>query len=374
MTLSSRFQLVKRHRSAVILASCVAIAVTGGLAFIWHDPVANQARAQSYGVNLASTLAAQGMEAMLKPDHLHLSVLANRMAALPGVDEARYLDANHTLLAESGTSGTQLTFVEPIILGGIITGHAHIGLNENAFAPQVSNAQIFATVLLILLMPLLALMAGEWPARRRKPVPIVEFPEDEKIYEGPKWVVLINLYNQLAFPNEERRHIFAPTLESALEVAHLYQGTARLASGTGVVVEFNDIDDAAFKATCASFLLLRVLAATNAGRTQSGQAEYRVALHYASDGKVSSETLADAALLAALAKEGTLLATLEFFDTLGKVERVAWEPFRHPMLSDVEIVEDEARMLTHLSDSHNALLIQQANIVVDHSTSNASTL
>ena len=351
------------------LALAVALLVTAGLAFIWHDPVADETRAEVYGRNLAATLAAQGVEAMLQADQLQLAVLANRMAAMSTVAEARFLDANNGMLAESRPARNELalTFSEPIRIGGVITGHAQLALHESAFKASFSTAQIAATLLLILSMPMLALIIGEWP-RPRRPIPVVEFPDEAPEPTGPMWVAFINLYNQLAYPNAERKALIASTLEHAQSVAHLYQGSARTVTGTGVAVEFNGIDDAAFKATCASFLLLRVLEA------HEPDAEFRVALHRVDTPPIGAEALADTALLAALAKEGTLLATPTFFDSLQKPERLSAAVFNHPMLEDVDIVDREAHVITRLEGSHAALLHRQVDTVLGYSTPSASTL
>ncbi len=371
-------QLIRRHKRAAALSLAVAMLVTAGLGFIWHDPVADETRAQSYGANLASTLAAQGMEAMLQPDALHLSVLVNRMAAMPAVSAARFLDANDSPIAQSGpvTRNDGLTHTHAVRIGGVITGYAQVTLRPGSFEPRISGVQLLATALLVLSMPLLAMMIGEWPERRRRPLPVVEFPEEEKAREGPQWMALVNLYNQLAYPSDQRRAILASTLEQANQVAHLYQGRAQAVTGTGVVLLFDELEDVAFKAVCASFLLLKLL------QHEEPAAEYRVALHRLDTPQLSPEVTADVALLAALAREGTVLATPVFAASLAKTERLESDLFTHPMLSDVDIVDDQATVITELSEKHSALIDQQAVAVKgglsnderrDYSTSRAST-
>ncbi len=371
-------QLIRRHKRAATLALLVALLVTAGLGFIWHDPVADETRAQSYGANLASTLAAQGMEAMLQPDALHLSVLVNRMAAMPAVSAARFLDANDNPVAQSGPVGRNgdLTHTQAVRIGGVITGYAEVSLQPGSFAPRVSGVQILATALLVLSMPLLAMMIGEWPEQRRRPIPVVEFPEEVKAPVGPQWMALVNLYNQLAYPSDQRRAILASTLEQANQVAHLYQGRAQAVTGTGVVLLFDEFEDVAFKAVCASFLLLKLL------QHEQPAAEYRLALHRLDTPQVSPEVTADVALLAALAREGTVLATPVFASSLQKTERLVSDAFTHPMLSDVDIVDDQATAITELSEKHSALIDQQASAVLgglsseqgsSYSTSSAST-
>lgn len=372
-------QLIRRHKRAVALSLAVALLVTAGLAFIWHDPVADETRAQSYGVNLASTLAAQGMEAMLQPDALHLSVLVNRMAAMPAVSAARFLDANDNPIAQSGpvAGSNGLTHTHAVRIGGVITGYAEVTLQPGSFTPRVSGVQLLATALLVLSMPLLAMMIGEWPERRRRPIPVVEFPDEEKAPEGPQWIALVNLYNQLAYPSEQRRAILARTLAQADQVAHLYQGKAQAVTGTGVVLLFDEMEDVAFKSVCASFLLLKLL------QNEEPAAEYRFALHRLETPHVSPEVTADVALLAALAREGTVLATPTFADSLQKAERLVSDTFTHPMLSDVDIVDDRATAITDLSEKHSVLIEQQASAVLGglpgaarsngYSTSSAST-
>ncbi len=369
MTLTSPLHLVKRHSKAVALALGIALAVTGGLAFIWHDHIADDARAESYGINLASTLAAQGMEAIIQPDTLHLSVLVNRMVALPAVSDARYLDANNNMLVGNlqAADPDQPTFSAPIRIGGAISGYAEVSLVEGAFRPEPTAQQIVATILLVLCMPVLTMMIGEWPVRRSRPVPVVEFPEDLQP-AGPTWLVVVNLYNQLSYPSEQRREILNATRDSAQQVAQFYQGEARSVTGTGVAIEFHDIDDAAFKAVCASFVLLKVLAQNH----PDGQ--YRIALHRLEDASNRSETIADLALLAALTKEGAISVTAPFHHSLQRPERLTAELFEHTMLDDVTTIGETAWLITDLDAKHNALLQQQADAVVGYSTPRASTL
>ena len=355
------------------LALLIATVMVGGLAAIWVDRGEAEVHAQSLGVNLASTLAVQGTEAMLQPDPLHLAVLTNRLSALPLVTRARFLDANREPIADSGAvaEGKHLEITEPISIGGVTTGYASVTIDKSAFAREATAQQVAATLLLVLLCPVLAMVLAEFRARPRQPVPIVEMPEPAAPEKRPVWFATINLYNQLAFENEQRKAVLQSALSQCAHVAHLYEGEARAVTGIGIIVEFSRVEDAAFKAVCASFLLLRVLEATEP------EGEFRIALHQLAEASASDpsyEVLADATLLAALARENTLLATPDFVATLNQPERLKHEPLTHPMLEDVELVDRECTSITGLSTRARVLIEQQSAVVLGYSTPMESTL
>ena len=380
MTLSSWLDIVKRRRRTAALAFLTALATAFGLWLIWLWPTEQRDAAVAYGEQVAETLAVQGMEAMLQPDQLHLSVLTNRVASLPHVRAARFVTVNEELIAETGRSEeTTASYSAPVVIDDTVTGYAVVELKIDGFFQTAADWQWWATAAMLLLAPLVAMFAAErWPRRRRRPIPIVEMPEEHPPV-GARSVVLLNLYNQLSFPAEMRKDVVRTSLAHAEHVAQSYGGVAKSAQGVGIVLEFSapaDGDDSGedirdvLNAISSAYLLSDVLDAL------LPSAHYRFALHRLHNAggqpqEVGAELIADVALLASLAKEGTFAATQPLIESLSNADEapINFEQLAHPMLTDIPSLGEDAYLITTLTEPRKTELRHEANVLLGYGDS-----
>lgn len=318
----------------------------------------------------------QGIEYVRQPDTVHLLLLTTRIASLGDVQGAGFYDRNQASIVESGDMAMPVKswqeFSTPVAIGADVLATARVRLKAEAFSPGLSDRQWLATVALLVLTPLLTMVLAELIVMRklRKSLPIVEIEDEEEPELQPRWLVIGNFYNQFSFPGDVRRTIQERILPKAVGVAELYQGRGKTFSAGGLLLEFDAGEDTSFKALCAARLLSDVLDASDP------DVEYRFALHRVMASprrEIRPELLADAALLAALAPDDSLIASHDFMTALEQPERCVAEAVDHPMLVDITSINGPAFCIRGVNAPHGALLNRQVEAMLGHSTVMAST-
>ncbi len=147
----------------------------------------------------------------------------------------------------------------------------------------------------------------------------------------------------------------------AQQIAELYLGEVRNLPGTGLLVHFRASDDSgrALQVVCAAFALTQLFEefeALDAGA-------YRLGLHTIGipvGGELHNDApeLADAALLSALAKRGTIAVSGCFPMQTLRPDQVRSQPLQHPLLDDLDTVAS-AHLVTGLSPLQQALVTRQ---------------
>ncbi len=144
-------------------------------------------------------------------------------------------------------------------------------------------------------------------------------------------------------------------------VAEIYQGQVVSLPGVGTLVDFdhtND-DERPFQVLCAAFVLIRLL------NDEAPFGRYRVGLNlteHPADAvlPLDDDAVADAALLSALARDGTLAISEPFTRTLGEEDRFVTTPLVNPLLDELTTSNADCRLVTGLEAASAALVVQQA--------------
>ena len=170
----------------------------------------------------------------------------------------------------------------------------------------------------------------------------------------------MNLFNQLSLTPDQCSRELAFARMTAERVAALHHGEVLDLPGTGLLLTFDGghSDDRPFHVLCAAFALCRLLAESESfGR-------YRLGVHVltleADDVlSVTSDPVKDAAVLSALAKDNTIIASRTLVDLVPYQQRVVLEPMNHPLLEELETIGDGAALARSLAPPHDDLITQQ---------------
>ncbi|MEQ8914344.1 MAG: hypothetical protein RIE03_18785, partial [Pseudomonadales bacterium] len=153
MKLASWSDLVKPDRAALAAAAATALAglLLGVLVLIATDRQPQQL--DHFGTAMANAMAELTVEALIREDRMHLSVIGNRLAELPEVAGAASYDGAERLLATTGTL-PQPQFDAPVTVDGNVIGVARIALDTDAFASS-HPARLPLLLAIALLLPVL---------------------------------------------------------------------------------------------------------------------------------------------------------------------------------------------------------------------------
>jgi len=356
----------------------LAALLTGlGLLLIWAAGTDDETRLDHFGTALADALAEQVVEPVLARDLIHLGVLLNRITALPEVAGASIHGIDNEPLALSGDVQRGRSYPAQVVHDGQSIGLVRITIATSAFESGLSAGIVAVSLLWMLIAPAFVLLLA-WltdrpivPVLRRRPrqpqpeaLPIVvpETPEPEIWY-----VICVNLFNQLSLTREQASRELALTRRIAERVAALYEGTVGELPGSGLMLGFGpgDSDERPFHVLCAAFILSRQLAeAESLGR-------YRLGLHtliLEPDATLQAnlEPVRDAAVLAALAKDNSIVVSEAFHAMLPYSERLVCDLLHHPLLEDLDTTGGGARLARSLAQPHDDLIEELLAELDDH--------
>ena len=382
MKLASWSDLVKPDRAALAAAAATALAglVLGVLVLIATDR--QPQRLDHFGAAMANAMAELTVEALIREDRMHLSVIGNRLAELPEIAGAASYDAAERLLATTGTL-SQPQFDAPVTVDGNVIGVARIALDTDAFAAS-HPARLPLLLAIALLLPVLvasgttllrAVEAGALrPQRRGAAHPgghagadhggADDATEDEAPPPATAmrhYLLAVNLYNQLSLQPTEREFELSLCMELAESVVDLHQGQVVSLPGVGMLLDFDHTDDAdrPYQVLQAALLLARLL------RDEAPFGVYRLGLNLVelpSDRPLplDDDAVSDAALLSALAKDLTLAVSTPCLDALGEDDRLYLQPLVNPLLDELTTSSPACALVTGLAAEEAAALLQTA--------------
>ena len=144
-------------------------------------------------------------------------------------------------------------------------------------------------------------------------------------------------------------------------MGEIYLASSEHLPGTGLVMTFSSIGgrDGAFQAVCPAFLL------ADCPAKGAAPGKFRFALHKPEPQPGESPAgyaaaMEDAALLAAVARPGTIVASDAFFADLAEPERLIAEGFTHPMLDELNTSGGPCHLITSLDEDQRMLIERQA--------------
>lgn len=359
-----------RVKQASIRQLFLASTLTGlGLVLLGFMTQDEEAHIDHFGSALVSALASQAIEPLQAEDLIHLGVLINRAAALEEVSGASIHSLGNEPLALSGDVRRGRVFTEQVINNGQSVGVVRIHIDEARFGGSFPWAFLLAGVIWVGLVPLVVLGASQIslsnldfrPARSNPPdahaAPTVIVPEPEP---EPCYLIAVNLFNQLSLSPERCARELDLARMTTERIAALYHGEVADLPGTGLLVSFDTShsDDRPFHVLCAAFALSQLLA------DPGSEGRYRLGVHTLMLGpdealNPKSEEVKDTAVLSALAKDNTIIASNAIIERVPYAERVVTEPVVHPLLEDLESIGTGAHLARALMAPHDELVAQQ---------------
>lgn len=339
-----------------------------------------QQRMDRFGNVAAGTLAQLVVEPLMHQDRMHLGVIGNRLAATPEISGvASYALDDRELASTGDMDGPQYT--APVIIDDNVVGHVRITLDPESFVEGGAGrlSALLVTALLVALAIAIAWsLAGAVrrgdlaasPAHRARPPSAPERgaatdPIADVHQPAPEirhYLLAVNLYNQLSLPPNEREFEQSLCVELAESVAEIYQGQVVALPGIGTLVDFDhtDDEDRAFDVICAAFTLIRLLS------YEAPFGHYRLGLNLTERPAdeplpIDDPAIADAALLSALARDGTLAVSAPFSRAMSDQERLMVQPLVNPLLDELTASSSGCLLVADLQPPFRALVAQQAD-------------
>jgi hypothetical protein len=358
---------VKPLSAVALFAACVITGV--GVLLLGGLLSDEEAHVDQFGATMAASLASQAIEPFLEEDGIHLGVLANRMVELPEVAGVSFHTVAENTLALSGDVTRGRTFTRPIAHDAAILGFVRLHIDEGAFPATPSPAFYTLGLAWMILVPTLAvLIAGFGPISlpirpaARAGSDTAERPDeplDESLIlpEAPPdrtYLVTVNLFNQLSLAPEQSALELEFARDTVRAVADHYHASLEDLPGTGLLISLpdNGNDDRPFHAVCTAMALSRVFAdADSWGR-------YRLGVHVRQDGIDDDDSLSDAAVLSALARDNSVVISQTLHRIIPFPERIVTDPLDHPLLEDLATIGGRAHLSVRLADPHQDLIEQ----------------
>ncbi|MEJ2130324.1 MAG: hypothetical protein P8Y95_01560 [Gammaproteobacteria bacterium] len=420
--LSRRFDLDRLSLGMLLPAAAGLGAVTVALVLAWGlhtrlESIVN-AQMQRYGNTVANQVASLAAEPLMAGDRLALNRIVTRLASADGIltlgvytlDNRAVASVDEDISKEATSYSTAITFDETI------AGYVRVGLDREIFQQPYEGFFTWAAliscigVLLALaitlalrrpiLRPFLALHAsagtvlrqrGEAVAESRVPT-LGEFaslagalaPKNgtsttELVQGRPLYALVINVFNQVSLPRDERRHVLGLCRERAQKVCRLYNGRALKLTGTGVLALFDGFsdEDHAFQAICAALLTRDLVSDLNHRRLEQDRPGllFRLALdpvslrqfEEADDATILDalrEDLQHTVLLSATARNNTVAISQAVYDSIVDPARLSLSEQRAPVLESLADRGSRWYLVEGVAESYGVLLDRQAELLL----------
>ena len=396
--LTSRLDLVKPDPLILAVAAFASVVTIFAVQLVLLATDRAEARMDRFGAAAARALAELAVEPLMRQDRLHLGVIGNRLAETDEIRGVASYSSDDQLLATAGEmDGPQ--YSEPVVLDDSIVGYVRLALHPAAFA-ESGRERSLGLLLAALLVPLL--VASGWTLARAAGSgalaaalfrgalqdsmvgatdEIAAVPDPQPL-PAPAvirhYLLAANLYNQLTLPPNEREFELSLCLELAEAVANVYHGQVVRLPGVGVLVDFDHTEDEsrAFEVLTAAFVLNRLL------QDEAPFGHYRLGLNLVP--RPADEALplddpgiGDAALLSALARDGTLAVSEPFARALAGDDRYLCRPLVNPLLDELSTSASGCLLVTGLAPPIALIVAQRAEQLKtqrDDAISSPSTL
>ena len=388
---------IDRLRAHPFTPFCVGLAAyavaTLALVFAWQASERSNAadRLERFGRTIAQTLAAQAAEPVLTRDRIGLGVAANRILGLPevaGIGVYTIDDAPIAIVGNAADGPDLVAFTAAVTVDDTIAAYVRVALFRAAFRTTIGAVPLRAWAWWLggfLATAALGLACSPGAARLTRgsgdratgvgPADASDAAEPgltSPAQPGHVYVLVVNLFNQISLPPEQKTVALDGALTRAAQIANLYAGRTELLSGTGLLMAFDDTraEERGFEVVCAALLTSRVLADLNHAHFQNARPElvFRYSLHRAPFRAEQStlkeaEEVRDAVMLSAMAPDGNIAVSAEVFDGLARPGRLSMAVVSHPALAALATTGDTCHIVTAVADSYQALLDRQAELL-----------
>ena len=385
--LSDTVRRAARPAAIAVFAAVVAAAL---VIVGWHQTSQATAseRMNRFGETLSWQIADLVVEPLLSNDRIRLGVLTTRMAEFDEVDGVAVYTVDNQLISIGGsTTNLQLpTFTQRVTVQDTVAGFVRLTLEPNAFETSF-GAKLWATAPWWLGAMILAVLSGYISTLDKVPVRVPadnnsgdESTDDTsgspKHDEQPKpasvFILIVNVFNQISLPNEQKVDVLRQTLRIASRVANLYAARAMPLTGTGVALAFDQTEtaDRPFEVVCAALLLREALGALNRDHYIHDQPEirFRFGLHEGpiddTNTLLESDNAADTVLLSALAPDGRLAVSHAVMASIERPERIEGEPVANPAADALTTTSRQFHVVEGVAATYQTLIERQAELIV----------
>ncbi len=385
-----------------ILALIASLMTSVLIAVHWQASLStfDQGRLDRFGQAMSAQLAALAVEPLIAGDRVRLGVLAQRMSEFPEIESVRIYTIDNRVVAEAGARprSDSLNYQHAIGFEETLAGYVGITVDPAVFRTASALSRLWLPALLMLA---LSAALGYGLGRHlelRGTRPNADNPSEQPApaaepVQRAQYLVLINLFNQLALPSAQRSHVLGRCRSRVELVARLYRGQCVEVPGTGLLLLLSQQDetDFCFRALCAALLCADLLEELNDGEFAglTPRLAFRFGLHLVTaPGDISgaqtppwietpaalidSDLCADAVLLSALAGNGAIALSADAFASLERPDRCLWQHQRAPVLATLNTaIPGICTLVSDLTDAYRVLLDNEVELLLAQSGSTA---
>ncbi len=387
------------HIRLLCVGVLIYLVTAGCLAWSWSQAAKEQkqVRADLFGSTIVAQLAALSSESLIVNDRIRLSVLANRLAALPEVKSVNISTIDGRLLAQAGSQKKAVAdsvYRKPISFEQAIAGFVEVTVAEDAFQLSIWGQILMPLLLSLTFSLMLIALVGFLPrylANRPNKEPLQTIQEEDDD-ESPLFVLVVNLFNQISISPGIRQAILSSALDQARRVANVYGGRVEQLPGTGLLLIFDGAveEDRCFHVLCAALLVQNLLNAMSHESVSHAQPrlKFRFGMHIipcstsdtekSMDAKdvgssagdkfdrlMSSDEVTDAVLLSAVAGDDSLTVSADVFELLEDPDRIIAQQQQLPILNSLSTAAaGVCYMVTDVAESYQPLLDGQADLML----------
>ena len=421
-TFSRRFDLDRLTLGKILPAAFILGALTVALILTLGLHVRQQgivtSQMERYGNTQAAQIAALAAEPLMTGDRVALNRIVKRLTAADEIVTAGVYTLDNKTIASIDADATidATTYSTAITFDETLAGYVRVGLDRAMFERPHENFLWWAVILAafstllatgigyslngVILNPLHALHARASVLARERGVEVrtedvptlggialladalapTDTSASDRTSNHPLYMLVVNIFNQVALPSVERRHVANLCLARAKQVCRLYNGRALTLTGTGILALFHAFsdDDHAVRAICAALLTRDLVADLNHRRLDQDRPEVQLRLALISltphqlaeiDELEILDTLAGdiqrAVLLSATARNDTVAINQTVYESILDPSRLTLSEQNSPALRS--LAEGEALrcyLVDGVAESYGTLLDRQAELLL----------
>ena len=365
MKLTSNMKLIKSQppsTATAIMATTLTVFCAGWILLATDN---FQSKNDFYGKTLAESLSALVLEPLLTQDEMDLAAISNRFAEIEGVQLVSVYSLDNKILSSSGKSGAGPSYSDTVVFDDTVMGYVRITLEPTILHSPITTTHVLLACLMLIGIPAISLwILGHRVIKTNESsvgsASEVSITEETSI----QYLVGINLYNQIALSQTERKKELDVAQRLVEKLGPFYKSSVHHMPGMGLIMLFsvNTEGNDQLEALFAAFVIIGLL------KGQPG--EYRIAIQKTEGLTTTIDMMApeikDLRLLTAITKVNTVSVGSHFKSDFLTANQIRFQPLIHPLTKEMSTSDIRFFSITSLSASHQSLVNEQINTLLSN--------
>ena len=365
MKLTSNMKLIKsqpRSTATAIMATTLSVFCAGWILLATDN---FQSKNDFYGKTLADSLANLVLEPLLTGNEIDMTAISNRFAEIEGVQLVSIYSLDNKILTSSGKPGTGLSYSNTVVFDDTVMGYVRITLKPTILHSPITTTHVLLACLMLIGIPTISLwVLGHRVIKTTKNS--LNSANEVSIKEeiSTQYLIGINLYNQIALSQAERKKELEVAQKLIEKLGPFYSSSVHHLPGMGLIMLLcaNTDGNDQLEALFAAFVIIGLL--------KEQQAEYRLAIQKIKSSATKIDMMApelkDLRLLTAITKVNTVSVGNYFSPDVLNANQIRFLPLTHPLAKEMSTSDGEFFSITSLSARHQSLVNEQIKTLLSN--------